>query len=269
MKERNNNSGNNFLPSDYWETRLQKSFDLEGVGFSGLGKAYNKWMYKVRRGVFSDIIKNLPCDWRTCNVLDIGSGTGFYINRWEELHVRSITGIDITEVAIQKLRELYPKHEFYQLDIGDRNCEVKSNCFEVVSAFDVLYHIIDDDRYKQAIVNIHTSLKPKGYFIFFENFIHKGEIRKRHYVFRNIKDIERMISDTGFEIICRQPIFIFMNAPVDSNHQIFKKLWSFFSKLISRSNIMGYMSGALLYPVESLLVRVIKESPSTEVMICK
>lgn len=33
----------------YWESRLTDAFNLEGVGYLGLRKQYNSWLYRVRR----------------------------------------------------------------------------------------------------------------------------------------------------------------------------------------------------------------------------
>lgn len=93
-------------------------------------------------------------------MLDVGCGTGFFIERWRKLGAKNIVGVDITSVAIKNLREKYSDVEFYQMDIGDSIQSVLKGNFCAVSAFDVLYHIVDDKKYVKAINNIYSLLKP-------------------------------------------------------------------------------------------------------------
>ena len=109
-----------FNPKEYWETRLEKSFNLHGVGDIGLGINYNNALYEVRKYAFHKLMRSLKIDFTDKKVMDIGSGTGFYIERWKELNVKSIKGTDITNVVVQNLTEKFPEESFMQLDIGEK-----------------------------------------------------------------------------------------------------------------------------------------------------
>jgi SAM-dependent methyltransferase len=61
-------------------------------------------MYRVRREVFLREAAALGLDPHSARVLDVGSGTGFSIRRWLELGVGSITGCDLAESAVERLR---------------------------------------------------------------------------------------------------------------------------------------------------------------------
>ena len=264
----NGNSPDQFNPEEYWQKRLENDFNLKGVGFSSLGKAFNKWMYRVRRRQFLRILRNLRRDFSSDVVLDIGSGTGYYIKRWKELKVQSITGADITDVAVENLRVIY-QHNFYKVDISDENISpLQEQSYTMISCMDVLFHIVDDDRYIQALENIYHLLKSEGFFIFSENFIHSEAIHHQHHVSRPLKMIEDQLKEVGFEIVCRVPMFYLMNAPVNSNSRLHHAIWHRFSQLISRRSILGYFFGMCLFPFELLLVTFAKESPTTEIMIC-
>ncbi|MGA7900741.1 MAG: hypothetical protein WCA39_17985 [Nitrososphaeraceae archaeon] len=109
---------NDLNSKDFWAGRLKENFGLHGTGFQGLGRRYNEYMYKVRRRVFLQRIRRLNIEYANVNVLDIGSGTGFYVGLWKYL-VISITGTDIATVAVENLKSIYPTNEFLQVDIGD------------------------------------------------------------------------------------------------------------------------------------------------------
>ena len=63
-------------------------------------------------------LRSLLKELATLDVLDVGSGTGFYIDLWRRLGVRSVTGSDIAEKAVEELSARYPSNRFVRLDIG-------------------------------------------------------------------------------------------------------------------------------------------------------
>jgi len=73
---------NKFDTKNYWESRLESNYNLKGVGDIGLSESYNKSLYRVRGNVFRYAIRDITLDKAKINVLDIGSGTGFYIKQW-------------------------------------------------------------------------------------------------------------------------------------------------------------------------------------------
>jgi hypothetical protein len=93
-------------------------------------------------------------------------------------------------------------------------------------------------------LNIHRLLNEGGIFLFSENFLHHEALRSQHQVSRQLFSIERILQGSGFKILDRIPMFVIMNAPVDTN-------------------------SCMLYPLELFLTRIAKEGPSTELMICK
>jgi len=258
-----------FDPKTFWEARLRKTFSLGSVGYAILGEQYNNWLYRVRRRVFNHKIKALPGGIAEAAVLDVGSGTGFYIDRWKELGARSIVGSDLTSVAADRLQDKYPDVSFCELDIsGDIGC-LDGRRFDIVSALDVLFHIVDDGRYRRALNNISRLLARRGLLIFSDNFIHGQEIRGESQVNRSLETIEKAVADAGLEIIDRAPMFVLMNAPVDSRNRLLRKFWNKMAWAVQKSELVGYLFGAALYPFELLAVRLLKESPTTELAICR
>ena len=81
-----------------------------------MGRRYNEWMYRVRGRVFDAVVARhfLPGGRPSpapgaapFKVLDVGAGTGFYVDRWLALG-GSVTGVDLTDVAVDRLRERFP-----------------------------------------------------------------------------------------------------------------------------------------------------------------
>jgi SAM-dependent methyltransferase len=261
--------GVEFDPRAYWERRLGERFSLEGVGWIGLGPAFNGWMYRVRRRVFLRTLRPLLPGPESMRVLDIGSGTGFFIACWHELGVPALAGADITQTAVDQLRRRFPKDRFERLDLGSTELPFEEASFDAISSIDVLYHIVDDARFRQAFANVFSLLVPGGVFVFSENFVHGPTVRGEHQVSRSIGEVEAAVSAAGFEVLVRRPMFVLFDTPLDTSSRLLRAWWWLLSNAASRSNLLGGALGALAYPVELTLVSRLREGPSTEVVVCR
>jgi SAM-dependent methyltransferase len=258
-----------FDPKEYWERRLSSNYGLHGVGFLALGKNYNNWLYKVKGHIFSKLAKRILLKVDEFSVLDVGSGTGFYIERMIHDGFKKITGSDLTEVAVTCLKERFPSIPFVRLDIGNDAIDFEGRKFDMITAFDVLFHIVDDERFINALRNIHSLLNPGGIFVFSDNFLH-GEIKRAEYqVCRPLAYIEESLDSVGFQVLKRTPMFVLMNVPIDSTSVWRWELWNIISLFVRKDEFLGLLIGALLYPIEILLTAMKKEGPSTEIMLCR
>jgi SAM-dependent methyltransferase len=260
---------NDFDAKGYWENRLSRDYSLHGVGRLNWGLHYNKWLYKVRRSVFLRALRDTVDTFKDASALDIGSGTGFYLDLWRELGAGRITGADITDVAVARLREKYPDHSIYQLNIGTGTGELRGQQFDIVSCMDVLFHIVDDEQYENAFKNIYSLLKPGGVFVFTDLFLHEETRRASYIVHRTLQSITSVYQRAGFDAVERRPAFVLMNEPLDSKKRLLKLYWRLLQKAVLRVRAAGVVAGAILYPVELVLTRALKESPATEIMLCR
>lgn len=249
----------------YWEARLRADYGVGGVGYIGLGEGFNRWSYRVRRHVLRRTLRALRLP-RGAAVLDVGSGTGFMINVWREAGLENIEGCDLTAVAVEGLSREFPSCRFREVDISSEQVPYV-NDFDAVSASDVLFHIVDDDAYRKALSNVFRALKPGGYFVFSENFLHGRTLRSEHQVSRSLDEISDMLRGTGFRVIARRPLFVLMNNPIDSSNRLLRSSWRILKRALRRPRF-GAAIGAVLYGPELGLVRTRREGPSSEVMVC-
>jgi SAM-dependent methyltransferase len=257
-----------FDPRTYWEERLSQHYTLDGVGYLGLAESYNSWMYRVRRHVFLREARELFPQPKALRVLDVGSGTGFYIDRWHELGVDSLTGSDLTDVAVTGLTRRNPGDRFVRYDVGGDDNPFHTEKFQAVSMIDVLYHIVADARFRRAFVNVFDLLEPGGLLVFSENFLHREAVRIPHQVSRSLGEIEGAAARAGFEILYRRPVFDLMNAPIDSESALRQRWWRLIQR-VCRRRWQGAVTGALLYPMELAIVARRREGPSNELMVCR
>ena len=258
------------VAKDYWENRLTERWGLQGVGHISFGLPYNQWLYRMRRKVFRRHLVSVQMSWLEANVLDVGSGTGFWLEEWNRTRVRSLTGVDITEIAVEKLRESFPNAKILRLDIADPKASQQlPGRFDVISMFDVLFHITDETQFRIALSNVAELLNPGGYFIFSDHLVHTAPRRFSQEIHRTVGHLIRALDRAGFEIERRVPMFVLMNRPFDSGTGLLSYLWLAFMAPVRLAPALGHLYGALLYPLDSVLTAVLKESPSTEMIICR
>jgi SAM-dependent methyltransferase len=239
------------------------------VGFAGLGEGFNKWMYRVRRVVVRRALRRAALSVKGASVLDVGAGSGFYVRIWLELGAAHVTGIDLSEAAINTLRAEFPAAEFARGDIAEPSAATRARRYDLVSAFDVLFHIVDDERFGTAVANIAELTSPGGYLLLSDNFLHGPTIRGRHQVSRSLAEIDDALAAGGFETVARLPVFFLMNTPIDSRSLILSFSWRVVSGICHRSHQAGAVLGGLLFPFELLLTAFAKQGPSTELVVCR
>jgi SAM-dependent methyltransferase len=227
-------------------------------------------MYRVRGDVFDRVVTALGRSWSGTEVLDVGAGTGFYVDRWLRRGAR-VTGLDLTDVAVQELSRCFPSARFVRADIGQplTQLPLPPGAFDAVSAFDVLFHIVDDAQYARAFVNIAALLKPGGWFLWSDNFLRHPTERVPHQVSRTLAESTRCVEAAGFQVVDRVPMFVLMNYPADTTSRLARWAWTALAAPAALGEPIGWALGAALYPLERALVRRVRESPSTELMICR
>lgn len=128
-------------------------------------------------------------------ILDIGVGNGIS-NAYllEQRNTRSVTGIDISEVAISQAKRNYSDKmlHFEKMDIHDLTFD--SETFDLVTAFQTHFHW---DDLEQALHEIYRVLKQDGAVIF------ACESAKINYFLPKLKkstDFQKYMSQFGFSM---------------------------------------------------------------------
>ena len=256
---------------EFWNRRFRDHWGLDGAGSVHFGRQFNAWRYRVRRTVFRRVVRRLNLETGAISVLEVGSGTGFYLEQWRALGVRRIAALDISDWAANRLAQAHPDVTFYHADIGDPGAPLPAGSFDVVTAIDCLTHIVEDAAYFRALENIHRSLKPGGYLLYSDSFFHGPDKRFEDYWRgRSLAKVVAAMDATGFEIVARVPFMVLMSAPTDTRHRDRnERLWEkAFLRFLHRE-WTGFLLGACLYPLEVLLVSTLDESPAVELMTCR
>jgi 2-polyprenyl-3-methyl-5-hydroxy-6-metoxy-1,4-benzoquinol methylase len=255
--------------SRYWEDRHAPEESLNTVGWKGLGRSFNRWMYAVRRHVFEDVVSELLRRKQDPRVLDVGSGTGFYLEIWQRLGVSRLEGSDLSERAVSRLRDAFPSVSIHRFDLGAADLELSSGRYDVISAMDVLFHIVDEPGYQQAVYNLARLLAPGGHLVMSENLLADEVLHGPVQVSRTEAEVLRLLREAGLHVVDRIPMFVLLNNPVDSRSRLLRGWWTLLTKLVSMHEGLGWLFGASLMPVELLALRLVKRGPSTKLLVCR
>ncbi len=253
-------------PNQYWESRLRKTYSLQGVGSIDMGSAYNHWLYRVRRHAFLRTLAQMQMASRKGGILDVGSGTGFYVDLWKEAGFRNVTASDLTRIAVKKLRARRAAPRILRLDIGaPLGPSLHAERFDIVSAFDVFFHILDSQRYQRAMRNVGRLLKPGGLFFYSDNLAPR-KVGGRHEATRTEAQILRAARLAGLTPVAFRPVFFVMNDPVRRPGKILWRTHRLIRWLASVPGLGG-MVGAGLYPLEILMTGLCHRGAGTEVVV--
>ncbi len=255
----------------YWNERLCRQWGPQGVGSAHITREFNAWRYRIRRIVFRRLVRRLALDPGAPSALDVGCGTGFYLEQWRALGVGRMAGLDISDWAVTQLAQSYPHASFYRANIGGADLSLPAEAFDVVTALDVLVHLVDDASYRRALENLYRSLKPDGYLLYSDAFFHGPDKQFEDYWRgRSLAGVTAAVEATGFEVVFRVPMSVLMAAPTDTRHRARnERIWEVIMAQVRRREWIGFLFGALLYPLELLLVCTLKESPAIEIMVCR
>jgi 2-polyprenyl-3-methyl-5-hydroxy-6-metoxy-1,4-benzoquinol methylase len=155
-----------YRPREFWQERLSEHFDLRGTGHPGCSADYNERCYRLRAQALDGALAEHKVGVAGRSVLDAGCGTGFFVEHYLARGAR-VTGVDLTEVSV---RELSARHPDAKFEVGDLAEWRPRETYDLVSCFDVLFHIVDDEAWDRALTNLADAVAPGGHFVFSEQF---------------------------------------------------------------------------------------------------
>lgn len=243
-----------YKPKEYWEDRLRGNFSLLATGHSGFSRRYNRWMYKLKAKKLNQALLCYSINVKGARVLDIGSGTGFFVEYYLNKGARSVAGLDITEVSVELLSKKFPEQHFYRLDISKGQYLVTDK-FDIINVFDVLYHIVDDGEFKSAVKNIAISAMP-GTWIFITDSLRPELGRAQHVRYRSLDHYRNILQDEGMEIV---DVLVVLNLlgrpPVHCFHNTI--LERILAGIVELSCFFAYWADSLYCPLDSAIMKLL------------
>jgi SAM-dependent methyltransferase len=262
----------------YWESTLATQFDLSGVGYPGLPVSFNRCFYRAQVNAVERVLRQAGTEvspgWST---LDVGSGVGFWIEFWHRAGAREVTGVDLTESAVTRLRQRFPQASFERLDVSEGTpWEAR---FDAISAMSVLLHIKEEERFHKAIANIANALKPDGALVVIDPVV-VGRWwgppfgSEANSIARSVGDWKLALARSDLEVAAMVPATVLLANAVDTRHRISFRLlsryWELLCLLLPRlGETGGRVVGEALYLLDRWLVRVVSPGPSAKCLVIR
>jgi SAM-dependent methyltransferase len=203
-------AANQFSAQDFWDQRIKSDPSLRGTGHRAFDFNYNYWLYQAQKDSLDILLEKHSVDVSDQDVLDVGSGTGFYVEYYQQKGAASVTGIDIAQSSIRYLRETYPSATFFIGDISSRSLPVTGK-FALVSAVSVLYHVVSDGGFQRALGNMCKLLNDNGYLVISDLFSKPLMPTAKHAKFRPLDDYQVILKRHGIDTIDTVPIYYLLN----------------------------------------------------------
>jgi SAM-dependent methyltransferase len=255
-----------FTQSDYWQGRVRGDIDLGVVGQRSLGRAYNEYIYKRRLDVLTKTLESIQFEPEKANILDIGCGSGYYVGYWQSLGVRKLHGVDIAADSVQRMQQAYPQYSFTRADITQEGADAQfPGKFSIITIFDVLYHIDDDEKVRTLLATVSRNLKEDGHLIIFDQLCKHDYMLTPHVKFRSEASFSALLKQAGLCVRTREPLFVFLAPPIYGRKYIdivVSGLYKIFGYLLRSSHRIGSLAGRAVYGLDNALRRTNISTPN-------
>jgi SAM-dependent methyltransferase len=265
-------------PPSYWGNLVGQKFDLRGVAYPDLSLAFHEYLYRamadsVERGL--DRWGLGPEQLRDAQVLDVGSGVGFWIDFWLARGARSISGIDLTQASAERLAERFPQLSFSRGDIADPRPEWDGR-FDVISAMSIVHHIPSQERWQAAVVNLGRMLKPGGRLLLMDPILTHPWWGKEIEASdngraRSLDEHRAALAQTGTSVEFVLPTSVLLSNPMDASSparfRVAQAWWSAMHRLARRPALMR-AAGPPIYAADRWLSRR-GLMPSSKILFCR
>jgi SAM-dependent methyltransferase len=239
----------NDIVKDYWQRRYEKKFSIGSSGHVSFNEHYNSFVYRAYERALKKALARYgrPAGKR---VMDVGSGTGYWVEFYRKAGAAEISGMDLTDISVEKLRERYPAYRFDVADIGSPSFEPDGS-FDIVSCMDVLYYITDDNAFSRALANLAACLKPDGVLLITDTF-RDGRPQKPpyYYLHRDRAAYVRAMETAGLVWDTIIPVNYLLKKPIP-----FPSVYSFVKWQLSKVHFdLEGIIGGLLYAADPLFM---------------
>lgn len=101
---------------------------------------------------------------RAWSVLDVGSGTGHWVDFYLDVFLaKSVTAVEFVPQMAEFLRSKYAaRAEVAVIQADIATDPLPGQSFDIVNAIGVMFHIVDDRLWGQAVAKLLAALKPHG-----------------------------------------------------------------------------------------------------------
>ncbi len=159
----------------YWQSLInpEATDNVELVGHRDMGRTFNRHAYRVRLASLERALKlvKIRPEWK---VFEAAYGVGFYLAHWRRMGHQHVAGVDLAQGAFDLTRKAFPTYDLRLGDISGMSSwpdwESMLGTFDIVTAIDVIYHVVADDRARAAVLSLGRLVAPGQYLVVTDKF---------------------------------------------------------------------------------------------------
>ncbi len=165
---------------------------------------WTKYHYNlVENGIMEIVVKyDLPT--QGGNILDIGSGTGHWLKFYQKcFDPAQLWAVDFSQEILDRLEGKFGLNvRFQRWDISEAIPEnLDGERFDLINAIGIIFHIVDDEKWRNAINHFTELLKKRGVLIvggdFGDTTQERGVMRKT----RSLQEWQTLAKDLRLNIL--------------------------------------------------------------------
>jgi SAM-dependent methyltransferase len=269
-------AGEMYRPPDYWGA-LHRTADLRAVGYPTLPLVFNQYSYANTALAVLRSLHVAGVTIRGRRVLDVGSGTGFWIDLWQREGAEAVAGADLVPEAVDRLRARFPDVQVTAANIAEQ-APFPGQTFDVVTIMSVLHHVVDDEAFRRALVHLASQLGPGGRLVVLDPLVLRGRwMPKRaesaHNVTRTRAEWEAALAEAKLRILQVSPTGLFLSDPVDAGSQLAFRLhhllWRGFTGMLQNRDRLADVVVPPIAALDRVLVPRLRVGPSTKMLVLR
>jgi SAM-dependent methyltransferase len=269
-----------YVGSDYWRS-LHDRPDLSSVGQADLSGAFNTWIYRtIGRNLRRFARRHGLDDGRSRRMLEVGVGTGYWIDLWEGFGWR-VDGCDLVPAAVDRLREKHPGSRFWAADVsaeagvlGPSGGLADETGYDLVTCTSVLLHVTRPRDFRSALVNVAAAVRPGGHLVLVEPAL-VTTARQAPYDpnrtsrARVLRSYVGQLAPLGLELVAVEATTVLAANPLEARSPRRLRAYRWWWRQVVRSRRHLWLArvlGPAMYTVDGVLVRT-GEAPTSKVLL--
>lgn len=164
------------------------------------------YMYKYTLKGLKNILTKHKVDLSEKSVLDVGCGRGFYTEFYRRKSAY-VLSVDVSNVVVERMRKEGKKAALWDFS-SEEEFPFGNQKYYLVHCAQTLVHVVDDEKFKTACINLGRRVEKGGYIILGDRFLPDRKINKIHIKYRTVVDyIMEITKNTGIKFLDVIPSF--------------------------------------------------------------
>ena len=239
---------------EYWDALHQRG-SLQSVGQSALSDGLNRWLYRTGRRTLTRFTRGIDVR----QVFEAGAGTGYWTSYWLSRGAGRVDGCDLVPIAVERLNVRFgARGSFVVADLGGEALPV-SGTYATVTAMNVLLHILDEDAFDRALVNLARLVAPGGSLVIADPVLRVGApVLADTSRTRSLDRYAEIARAQGLELVAVAPTTVLGADPIEARSRLergFSRRW-WGAVMRADRHGLGNFAGVVIYVLDPIALKI-------------